>query len=119
LVILPKDIDAAQAIAALQPAFDRSLVHLATGWVRRCQKDRAQLWRRGDFWAITEVQQTKFGRAIHIVAAAGPLDHDMWADIEQWGRTVGCVLCAFTGRKGWLKRMPGYQLKTVTMVKEL
>lgn len=118
MVYAPSDVPA-EAAQALQAAFDRSCVHDAQVWVQRCRQDLAQLWRHGDLWAITEVTATKTGRAVHIVAMAGSYDPVLVGEIEQWGRAMGCGKCFFTGRKGWLRRVPDYRLRTVTLEREL
>lgn len=48
-------------------------------------------------------------------------DMDSWLveldEIEGWAQKVGCDRMILTGRKGWEKMLPGYKIKTVTMVK--
>lgn len=117
LVNLPAIADA--AVSGLSPAFDRSYVQTASDWLERCKQDLAQLWHDGDLWAVTEVQQGKDGRVLHIVAMAGDYSADMVTHIEQWGRAMGCVRVMFTGRVGWAKRRPDYKPKTITFEKEL
>jgi hypothetical protein len=122
MIYLPKQIPnvSAQAIDALSPAFDRSHVLLAGDWLYRCGKDLAQLWRNGELWAITEVQDTKDGRALHIVACAGEYDNgELLAEIEGWAKAIGCADSFFTGRRGWAKKLPGYTIETITMKKGL
>jgi hypothetical protein len=118
MVYAPGEIPA-HAVQALTPAFDRSCVHDAALWVERCVQNLAQLWRKGELWAITEVIETKAGRAVHIVAMAGTYDRALVSEIEQWGREMGCGKCFFTGRKGWIRAVPDYRLRTVTLEKEL
>lgn len=108
------------AIKGLRPAFDRSESHTAEFWLSRCKADMAQLWRMGDLWAVSEVQDTRTGRAIHIVAMSGPAFNVALSDaIEAWGRAVGCNKAFFTGRRGWAKRVPSYTPITYTFQKEL
>lgn len=108
-----------QAVPALDCAFDRSDVHDTATWLQKCRDDLAQLWNDGDLWALTEVVETKAGRAIHIVAMAGTYRQSLVDEIEAWGRSVGCRRSYFTGRKGWLRKVPDYRLKTVTLEKEI
>ncbi len=107
-----------QAIRALDAAFDRSYIHTAPMWVERCKADLAQLWRHGDLWAITEVQQGR-QRVLHIVAMSGLFDAALVEEIETWGKQVGCSKALFTGRKGWAKKVPDYKVKTITFEKEI
>jgi hypothetical protein len=118
MVIAPRDIPA-EAADALACAFARSDVHDAALWVGRCKADLAQLWKRGNLWAITEVQATKEGRALHIVAMAGDYAPELVEEMEAWGRSAGCSKSFFTGRQGWVRKVPDYRVKTVTLEKEL
>lgn len=111
---------AAEAVEALQCAFDRSYVLDASEWLKRCADDLAQLWRNGTLWMITEVQSTKTGRAMNIVACAGDWDGgELLKDVEAFAKDVWCDYVFFTGRKGWAKRLDGYSVETVTMKKEI
>jgi len=108
-----------EAIEALTPAFEWAGVGSASDWVQRCREDLAQLWRVGDFWAITEVCQQPYGLGVHIVAMAGDFDHEIICEIETWAKAIGCRKSYLTGRKGWARRLPDYRLTTVTCVKEI
>lgn len=88
-------------------------------YLLRCKRDQAQLWGNGSFWMITEVADTKSGRALNIVAIAGDYDEDLWRSAEVWGKSVGCIRAFVTGRLGWIKRKPDYTVRTVTLSKEL
>lgn len=114
----PADIPP-EAEAHLAPAFARSDVLDGLEWLQRCRDDLAQLHRAGDFWAITEVLDTRQGRAVHIVAAAGAWNARLVPEIESWARTLGCERCFFTGRPGWMRRMADYRLRTVTLERKL
>lgn len=108
-----------EAAAALAPAFDRYGLQSADEWIQRCRDDLAQLWNVGDVWAITEVCKQQDGPGIHIVAMAGDFTHEIMDEIEAFGRKVGCKHSYFSGRKGWLRRLPSYRLASITCVKEL
>ena len=122
---LPQEIQAIRHAAedALRPAFARSFVHTVDSWVQRCVDDTAQLWRHGDLWAITEVQETHDGRALSVVAMAGDYSHELAVEIEAWARAHGCKRAFWTGRKGWARKMLAhdkqFRVVTVTMEKEL
>lgn len=121
----PKDIPAIRKEAedALRPAFARSLVHSVGDWMQRCANDTAQLWRNGDLWALTEVQQTHDGRAIVVIAMAGDYTQSLVAEIEAWAKSHGCKRAFWTGRRGWARKALAYDKRcrvvTVTMEKEL
>lgn len=108
-----------EAIAALARAFDWAGVGSAAEWVQRCKEDAAQLWRVGDVWAISEVCQQRNGLGIHIVAMAGAFTHEIMREIEAWAKSIGCKAAYFSGRRGWLRRLPDYELTAITCVKEL
>ncbi|APW37658.1 hypothetical protein RD110_11020 [Rhodoferax koreense] len=118
-VVRPASIDFEAAVQGLTPAFDLSEVHNACTWVTKCQQDMAQLWRDGSLWAVTEVVETKRGRALHFVAMAGDYVDSLRIEIEAWGKSVGCNKAFFTGRKGWAKRLPAYRIRTVTLEKDI
>lgn len=105
-----------EAEAAIAPAFDHYGFHDAAQWVQRCRDNMAQLWRDGECWAITEVFESKRGQVCHIVALAGTFVQSIMDEIEAWAKQVGCTLVHFTGRKGWERRLPGYE--TTAIVKE-
>lgn len=109
----------AEAVDALRPAFDYSDVIDSRGWVDRCMKDLAQLWRHDDCWAVTEIQRTKHGLAAHIAGLAGPEPDGVIAEIEEWARDLGCKKIYYTGRRGWLRTRPDYKLRCVTAEKEI
>jgi hypothetical protein len=108
-----------EAAAALAPAFDRYGVQSASEWVQRCRDDLAQLWRVGSVWAVTEVCKQKEGPGVHIVAMAGDFTHEIMHEIETWAKAIGCKKAYFSGRKGWMRRLPDYELASITCVKEL
>jgi hypothetical protein len=118
---LPHEVASVQQAAciALEPAFVRSDTDTAAGWVLRCGFDLAQLWRCGELWAVTQVLRGKRGLVLQIVGMAGAYDPALVDAIESWARRVGCVRLLFTGRRGWLRRVPGYRMTTVTAIKEL
>lgn len=121
MLFAPADVSAIRKEAedALRPAFDHSDVDHVEPWVQRCIDDQAQLWRKGDYWVITEVQQTKHGLVVHLVFSAGIYEPDLVTEIEDWARSIGCVRSFFSGRPGCQRRRPDYRVKYVTMEKEL
>lgn len=109
----------AEAVTAIAPAFDRYGMHSAEDWVQRCKDDLAQLWRVNECWAITEAFECQLGKVCHIVALAGEFTRDIMSAIEEWASAVGCVKVLFTGRKGWLVRLPDYTQTAIVMAKDL
>ena len=104
---------------ALMPAFELSHDSTAAEWIQRCRDDLAQLWQHGNFHAVTEVRKLHSGIALNIVALAGEFDQKLMDEMEEWGKSVGCKSSYFSGRKGWVKRLPDYKQITVTLHKEL
>lgn len=107
------------AVAALAPAAAESDAADARAWIENCRLDRAQLWRDGSFWLVTEVVEVRAGIALHIVAAAGKYKQSLVDEAEAWARSLGCRKSFFTGRKGWARKLPQYKIRTVTMEKEI
>ncbi len=120
-MILPEEVVPVEqtACCALEPAFDESDTDAASDWIVRCKLDLAQLWQCGELWAVTQVVRGKHGLILQIVGMAGKYDAELVSSIESWGRNIGCVRVYFTGRQGWLRRVPGYRMATVTAYKEL
>ena len=77
---LPQEISAIRKAAedALRPAFAHSDVANVSDWIQRCIDDQAQLWRLRGYWLISEVQDTKNGRAVHLVFSAGVYERAQW-----------------------------------------
>jgi hypothetical protein len=120
-MILPEEVAQVEqaACCGLEPAFEESDTDAASDWVLRCKLDLAQLWQCGELWAVTQVVRGKHGLILQIVGVAGRYDRGLLNSIESWGRRIGCVRVYFTGRRGWLRREPGYRMATVTAFKEL
>ncbi|MDE2415252.1 MAG: hypothetical protein KGM60_10885 [Comamonadaceae bacterium] len=108
-----------EAVDAIRPAFGRSDDQEPEVWIERCRNDLAQLWRLNDCWLITEVRETKKGRAVHLLFIAGIYEPDIVDEANAWARSLGCVRSYFTGRPGWVPKRPDYKLRTITMDKEL
>jgi len=108
-----------EAAEALRPAFDRSDMAEVEDWMEFCRKDQAQLWRLNDYWVMTQVIDTKKGRAIHLTYCAGVYDAALIDEIESWAKSVGCKMAYFSARPGAQKRLTDYRLRYVTMDKEL
>ena len=109
----------AQAESVLDKAMARCANITAAQLLDRCEQDLAQLWSTGDYWAVTEVFDGKDGRAIHCVAAAGPYSPALTDEMERWARAKGCRWAYFSGRKGWVRKLPSYEIASITMKKEL
>ena len=89
-----------------------------------CLKGDYVFWvgRNGKVAVILEVLQYPKGLKCDIVMLAGE-DIESWieelAEIEGWAKRSGCNQMTLTGRKGWVKMLNEYRVKTVTMVKML
>lgn len=120
-IVMPTEVKAIhdQAVTGLMPAFDRSDFHHAKDWIDRCAADLAQLWRFPEMWAVTDVQDGKSGRLLHIVAVAGKWSDAHLSRMEQWGKSMGCSAVYATGRPGWARLIKDAQVKTITIKKDL
>ena len=117
----PSEISAIRKEAedALRPAFDHSDVADVETWVQRCIDDQAQLWRLNAYWIISEVQDTKKGRAVHLAFSAGVYEPALVDEVNAWAKSIGCVRSFFSGRPGCQRKRPDYRLKYITMEKEI
>lgn len=81
---------------------------------------QAQLWCGEGCAGITEIAPD--GR-LHILLAGGSLSGllAMRADVEAFGRAMGCRCVYLSGRRGWRRIFPrfGYAFDGEDMVKEL
>lgn len=121
MVYLPQEIPAIRQAAedALRPAFDHSDVAHVSDWVQRCIDDKAQLWRLRSYWLISEVQDTKKGRAVHLVFSSGVYEPELVDAVNAWAKEIGCTHSFFSGRPGCQRKRQDYRLKYITMEKEL
>lgn len=78
---------------------------------------RMWLWPGQESAALTEF----VGADLHVRAAGGRLDElkQMLTAAEQAARIAGCERVTMTGRKGWARVLPGYQLGDGEIFKEL
>lgn len=55
------------------------------------------------------------------ISAGKGLEHVpmMLGHIEKWFKDKGCAYSEVSGRRGWEKVLPGYELKAVTLIREL
>lgn len=89
-----------------------------------CFSGESILWmsRNGKVAVILSVSKYKNGKECNIIMIAGK-HLNTWIDelseIEGWAARAGCDRMILTGRKGWQKILPEYEIKTLTMVKIL
>lgn len=108
-----------EAVDALRPAFDYCDDQYVEDWIAMCKEDKAQLWRKGDYWLISMVVQTKRGLAIDLKFSAGVYEPDLVDEANAWAKSIGCVRSYFSGRPGCARRRPDYRIRCVTAEKEL
>jgi hypothetical protein len=74
--------------------------------------------------AITRIADTPRGRMCEIYGAAGTelvrgqIDEIM-NEIERWAAAIGCTRVRICGRKGWLRRLNGFQQTGIIMEKQI
>ncbi len=88
-----------------------------------------QLWgyQEGDAIngvAITQVYDTPRGKACEVVGACGTetargqIDQII-NEIEKWAADIGCTRMRVLGRKGWQRRLNGYEQTGIILEKEI
>ena len=125
------DVDAAwpQVLGLIETALSKSDGgHTAEDVRKACLLGDAQLWcgiERGAIAIImvTEIRKQPRLKAMRIWLMAGS-DAAQWiaarsAAIEEWAAKSGCSRLEMVGRKGWLRRLPGWSPTNVVMSKEL
>lgn len=91
--------------------------------------DTAQLWivaHRGSEElsgaCVTQINDYPDYRALEYIALGGE-DFDLWSGIaefmEGFAKEHGCDYVLVQGRKGWVKKLPGYKLHLVELRKKL
>jgi hypothetical protein len=108
-----------EAVDALRPAFDHCDDQYVEDWIAMCKEDKAQLWRKGDYWLLSMVVQTKRGLAIDLKFSAGVYEPELVDEANDWAKSIGCVRSYFSGRPGCARRRPDYRIRCVTAEKEL
>lgn len=85
-------------------------------WTRQ-----SQLWPAADSAAVTEIRTTPNAKILQVWLAGGHLETltRMFADMETWGRSVGCQAIQINGREGWERVLPGLTRRAVVLAKEL
>lgn len=89
-----------------------------------CLSGKYLLWvsRDSKAAAILEVSEYPKGQECDIVMLAGTGITE-WIEeldeIEAWAKRTGCNRMVLTGREEWVRVLKNYDVKTVTMVKEL
>lgn len=73
--------------------------------------------------AVTEILQTPKGPCCWIYGAAGTESRKgqidaIMSSIETWARSTGCTRVMLQGRRGWLRKLDGYQQTGVILEKE-
>lgn len=83
-------------------------------------------WQEGELIlgiAITEIRNSPKGPVCWVFGAAGTettkgqIDAIM-ASIEAWARSTGCCRIMLQGRKGWLRRLKGFEQVGIILEKE-
>jgi len=102
--------------AALAPTHDENDILATIAWT-----GRSQLWPAEDAVAVTEVITTPNVKVFNVWLAGGNLAtlKAMFADMEAWGRSIGCRVIQIMGREGWQRALPGMTRSAVVLTKEL
>ena len=86
----------------------------------------AQLWTVRDgglvLAAVTQLLALKSGRQAYVWQMGGDFERGgeaLVATFLAWARSEDCVTAEMNGRLGWRKKLPDWQVVTVTLRKEL
>lgn len=104
--------------AALAHAGD---THRKEHILARILDGRAQLWTEPGAACVTSIERSDTGlREVNGWLAGGDLDgvRRIVARAEQWGREIGCQRALITGRRGWLRALPGYREAATVLIKD-
>jgi hypothetical protein len=87
----------------------------------RIDDGRAQFWPCQRSALVTRIVDQPTGRVLDYWLAAGDLAEIREAEphIAAWAAEAGCRRAFFTGRRGWLRAMPGWCEVSTLGVKEL
>lgn len=108
-----------EALDALRPAFDDAELESVEFWIGECKRGNAQLWSDGSYWLISRVVLGKSGPVLHLGASAGVFSNALIDEVEDWGKSVGCVKVVAEVRPGLTRRRPGYAQKRIIVEKGL
>lgn len=86
----------------------------------------AQLWTVRDdglvLAAVTQLLALKDGRQAYVWQMGGDFERGgevLVAAFLEWAREAGCVSAEMNGRLGWRRKLPDWQMVSVTLRKEL
>lgn len=71
---------------------------------------------------VVEIEDYPRLKILHFWLAGGDLEElrdDLRPFAERWGREMGCARVTITGRRGWVKALPGYEEVATICGKEL
>ena len=97
--------------------------HTITEIMKDCISRRSQLWVLYEGEKIFGVLVTAiYGELCNMELFSGDgidrmLPH--LQTLEKWAKDGGCKRIEVTGRKGWIKKMKDYNVKKITLVKEI
>lgn len=83
---------------------------------------RAQLWTDETAALVTSIEKHDTGLTdLYGWLAGGDMDglRRIHAKAEEWARSAGIDRLMISGRKGFLKTLPGYRVISTTIVKDL
>ena len=125
------DVDAAwpQVLGLIEQALSKGDGgHSSDDVKTACKSGEAQLWcgvgpAGLEMVAVTEIRKQPRIKTMRVWLLAGS-DAPGWivdrlSAIEEWARNAGCSRLDMLGRKGWLRRLPGWSHSHVVMSKEI
>lgn len=127
-MVLPSELD--ELWPQAEPLIRRGLQHVLSRYDPEDVKESVrngwrQLWLLVPDMAcvwVTQIDTYPRSKVLHIFLIAGRMPPD-WKQVlfhvEQWGKAQGCQSVELKGRKGWVRRLPDYQVPRVFMQKDL
>lgn len=106
----------------LAPAIDMMHgLHDAQSVLEALLERKAELWARKNAAVVTEIVVYPHGRCLHFWLAGGDLEEltAMEPEIVAWGVKQGCTAASISGRRGWLRKLDGYEEWATVMLKRI
>ncbi len=104
----------------IQAALDRDIgTHEFPDVWELIESGKAQLWPSAKSAVVTALEYFPRKTVLRYWLCGGDLDDclSLQEMIETWAKSAGATDVIIGGRKGWLKKLPGFQITSVFMTK--
>jgi hypothetical protein len=108
----------------IQAALDRCPIksHTAEHVLETLERGEAQIWPSPNSCVVATISTYPTGlKTFNVWLGGGDLKELMvlCEQTQVYAKSIGCDLATITGRKGWLKAIPGTREAVTTLIKEL